>query len=71
MERLNSQLIMRVTALEGCRDNLIVVPDSPPPILIPAPGGNLLVEIMDGADNDTAQVITEDQAEVVNYHYPG
>ena len=54
--------MMQVMALEGYQDNPIVVPNSPP-IPIPAPGGNLLVEIMDRTDNDMAQAITEDRAE--------
>ena len=64
VERLNSQLMMWATALEGHQDNLIEASDSPPPILILAPGRNLLVEIVDGTNNDVAQAIIEDRAEV-------
>ena len=38
--------------LEGCRRNSIEIPDSLAPIPIPPPGDNLLVEIVDGMDND-------------------
>ena len=65
MERLNSELLVQVTALEATQDHLIVIPDSPLPIPIPAPGGNLLVEISNGTNGAAAQVITEDQAEGV------
>ena len=65
VEALNTQLLMRVTALEVTQDHPIEIPDSPVPIPILAPGGNLLVEIDDGVDNEAAQVITEDQTEVV------
>ena len=57
---------MRVV-LEGCQGNPIEIPDMPPLIPIPAPGGNLLVEIIDGTNNEAAQAMTEDMAEVVNY----
>ena len=50
--------------LEATQDNPIVIPDSLPPIPIPAPGGNLLVEIDDGVD-EVVQVIAEDQVEGV------
>ena len=63
VERLNSELLVWVMALEGTRDSPIIIPDSPPPMPIPAPGGNLLVEIEDRTDNAAAQVITEDQVE--------
>ena len=63
VERLNSELLVWVMALEGTQDSLIIIPDSPPPIPILAPGGNLLVEIEDGTDNTAVQVIVEDQAE--------
>ena len=43
---------MRVTVLEGCEGNPIEIPDSPVPILIPPLGGSLLVEIIDGMDNE-------------------
>ena len=65
VERLNSELLVQVTALEATQDHLIVIPDSPLPIPIPAPGGNLLVEINNGTNDAAAQVITEDQAEGV------
>ena len=64
MERLNSELLVWMTVLKGCRDHPIEIPDSPAPILIPAPGGNLLVEINDGVDNKVVQGIAEDQVEV-------
>ena len=51
--------------LEVTCDHPIIIPDSPPPILIPAPGGDLLVEIDDGVDNERAQAIVEDQVEGV------
>ena len=60
VERLNSELLVQVTALEATQDHLIVIPDSPPPIPIPAPGENLLVEIDNGTDNAAVQVIAED-----------
>ena len=60
---MNSELLIWVTVLEGCQDHLIEIPDSPAPIPIPAPGGNLLVEIMDRTDNDAVQAIVEDQVE--------
>ena len=53
-----------MTVLEGCKGNLIEIPDSPAPIPIPPPGGDLLVKIVDGIDDDMAQVIVEDQAGV-------
>ena len=65
MEWLNSELLVRVMALEATQDHPIIIPDSLPPIQIPAPGGNLLVEIDDGTDDVVVQVITEDQAEGV------
>ena len=65
VERLNGELLVQVMALEGTWDSLIIVPDSPPPIPIPAPGGNLLVEIVDGTDNEVVQAITKDQVEGV------
>ena len=63
VERLNSELLVWVTVLEGTWDSPIIIPDSPPSIPIPAPGGNLLVEIKDRTDNAVVQAITEDQAE--------
>ena len=63
IERLNSELLVRVMVLEGHQDHLIEIPDSPVPILIPAPGRNLLVEIMDRIDNDVVQAVVEDQVE--------
>ena len=63
VERLNSEPLVQVMALEGSQDHPIKISDSLAPILIPAPGGNLLVEIDDGIDNEAAQVITEDQVE--------
>ena len=65
MERLNSELLVWVTVLEGTWDSLIIIPDSLPPIPIPAPGENLLVEIVDGTNDEAMQVITEDQVEGV------
>ena len=65
VERLNGELLVWVMALEATWDHLIIIPDSPPLILIPAPGGNLLVEINDGTDDAVAQAIAEDQAEGV------
>ena len=62
-ERLNSELLVQVMALEGTWDSPIIIPDSPLPIPIPAPGGNLLVEIEDGTDDAAAQAIVEDQVE--------
>ena len=63
VERLNSELLAWVMALEATWDHLIIIADSPPPIPIPAPGGNLLVEIKDGTNNAAVQVIAEDQVE--------
>ena len=63
VERLNSELLVQVMALEGTWDSPIIIPDSPLPIPIPAPGGNLLVEIEDGSDDAAAQAIVEDQVE--------
>ena len=60
VERLNSKLLVRVTALEGTWDSPIIIPDSPLPIPIPAPGENFLVEIKDGTDDAVVQAITED-----------
>ena len=65
VERLNRELLVQVTVLEATQDHPIIIPDSLPPIPIPAPGGNLLVEIENGTDDAVAQVITEDQAEGV------
>ena len=65
MERLNSELLVQVTVLEATWDHPIIIPDSPPPIPIPAPGGNLLVEIDDRTNDAAVQVIAEDQAEGV------
>ena len=63
MERLNSELLVQVTVLEETWDHPIIIPDNPPPIPIPAPGGNLLVEIDDRTNDAAVQVIAEDQAE--------
>ena len=49
--------------LEVTQDHLIIIPDSPLPVPIPAPGGNLLVKIDDGVDDEAVQAIAEDQAE--------
>ena len=65
MERLNSELLVWVTALEGTQDSPIIIPDSPPPIPIPAPGRNLLVEINNSMDDAAVQAIAEDQMEGV------
>ena len=65
VERLNSELLVWVMALEVTRDHPIIIPDSPLPIPIPAPGGNLLVEIVDRTNDAVAQMIAEDQAEGV------
>ena len=65
VEWLNSELLVWVVALEATWDYPIIIPDSPPPIPILAPGGNLLVEIDDGVDDEWAQAIAEDQAEGV------
>ena len=54
-----------IMVLEGTRNSLIIIPDSPLPIPIPAPGGNLLVEIVDRTDDVAAQANVEDQAERV------
>ena len=63
VERLNGELLIRVMVLEGHQGNLIKIPDIPPLILIPALGGNLLVEIVNRTDNDMVQVVVEDQVE--------
>ena len=65
VEWLNSELLVWVVALEATWDHPIIIPDSPPPIPILAPGGNLLVEIDDGTNNAVAKAITEDQVEGV------
>ena len=65
MEQLNDELLVWVMALEATHNHLIMIPDSLPLIPILAPGGNLLVEINDGVDDERAWVITEDQAEGV------
>ena len=69
MERLNSELLRQVVALEHGQENLILIPDSPEPIPVPPPGGlspgSVLVEIDNGVDDEQAQVIREDQAEGV------
>ena len=54
-ERLIDELLIRVMVLEGQEGNPIEIPDSPAPVLIPLPGGNLLVKIMDRTDNDAVQ----------------
>ena len=56
---------MWVTALEGTQDSPILIPDSLELIPIPAPGGNLLVEIEDSTDDVAVQAIMEDQVEGV------
>ena len=63
MERLVDKLLIRVTVLEGWEGNLIEIPNSLVPILIPPPGGNILVEIVDGMDDEAVQAVVEDQAE--------
>ena len=65
MERLNSELLVQVMALEGTQDSPIIIPDSPPPIPILAPGVNRLVEIEDRTDDVVVQAVAEDQAEGV------
>ena len=60
MGRLVDELLVRVTVLEGTQGNLIEIPNSPAPILIPPPGDNLLVEIINGTDNNAVQVVAED-----------
>ena len=67
VERLNSELLMRVMVLEGHQGDLIEIPDSPVLILIPPPGGNLLVEIVDGTDDEAMQAAVEDMVEAVNH----
>ena len=56
VEWLNSELLRWVVALEHGQGNLIIIPDSPEPILIPPPGGlgpgSVLVEINDGVDDE-------------------
>ena len=64
LERLVDELLVRVTVLEGTQGNLIKIPDSLALIPIPLPESNLLVKIVDGIDDDMAQVIVEDQAGV-------
>ena len=56
---------MQVTTLEATWDHPIEILDSPPAILIPALGGNLLVEINNGVDNTAVQAIAKDQVEGV------
>ena len=51
---MNSELLVWVTVLEVTWDHPIMILDSPPTILILAPGGNLLVEINDGMDDAAA-----------------
>ena len=63
VEALNTQLLMQVMVLEATWDHLLEIPDSPKLVPIPAPGGNLLVEIDNGVDDEVAQAIVEDQAE--------
>ena len=68
MERLNSELLVLVAALEHGRGNPIRI-DSPEPIPVPPPGGlglgSILVEIDDGVDDEWNQAVVEDQAEGV------
>ena len=63
LSRLVNKLLMRVTVLEGTQGNPIEIPDSPALIPIPPPGGNLLVEIVDGTNDKAAQAAAEDQVE--------
>ena len=63
IERLMDKHLVRVMVLEGTQGNLIEIPNSPALIPVPPPGGNLLVEIIDGMDDEVAQVIIEDQVE--------
>ena len=65
VEALNTQLLMQVMVLEVTQNHPLEIPDSPELIPIPAPGGNLLVEIDDRVDDEVAQAITEDQVEGV------
>ena len=68
VERLNSELLRQVAALEHIQGNLIIILDSPELVLVPPPGlgpGSMLVEIDDGVDDEWAQAIAEDQAEGV------
>ena len=67
VEQLNRELLMRVMVLEGHQGNLIEISNMPPPILIPPPGSNLLVEIMDRTNNEVVQAAAEDLAERVNH----
>ena len=68
VERLNTELLVRVAALEHGRDNPIKI-DSLEPLPMPPPGGlgpgSVLVEIVDDMDDEWNQAITEDQAEGV------
>ena len=66
--QLINKLLMQVMVLEGTREDLILIPDSLAPILVPPPGlgpGSVLVEIKDRTDDAAAQAIMEDQAEGV------
>ena len=63
-EHLINKLLIQVMVLEGWEGNLIEIPNSLALIPVPPPGGNLLVEIMDRTDDDTAQAAAEDQVEV-------
>ena len=51
VERLNRELLVQVMVLEATQDHPIIIPDSLPLVPIPAPGGNLLMEINDGTDD--------------------
>ena len=51
--------------LEVTWDHPLEILDSPEPIPIPAPGGNVLVEINNRVDDEVVQAIVEDQAEGV------
>ena len=48
---LINELLIWVTVLEERWDSLILILDSLEPIPVPAPGGNLLVEIVNGTND--------------------
>ena len=60
---LVNELLIQVMVLEGHQGSPIEISDSLAPILIPSPGGNLLVEIQDRTDNKQNQVNVEDLTE--------
>ena len=65
---LINELLIQVMVLEGTREDLILIPNSPALIPIPPSGlglGSILVEIEDGTDDAAVQAIAEDQAEGV------